>query len=396
LRTPVPADGSAPGAKDGAKDGAPHYTPIPGTGTKRYKRVGDYDIVSKLGQGAMGSVYLAKNVVNEQLVALKILPPDMAKDEELLQRFKREARATQRISHPNIVSAVEVGMFDKFHYIAMEYVDGPDLETQLKRSGKFKTEVLLRVASEMCSALEEIERQGIVHRDMKPSNILMTSKGRFRLTDLGLASAGQGDQRLTLAGFAVGTPYYLSPEQARGEPNVDIRADIYGLGATLYHLATGEVPFPGDNPVMVMTHHINKELVLPHVADPEVPESLSALIQHMMQKDEKRRPQNCTQLREDIECCVRGEIPQPRGVQRIPARVQPIARRRPSGANALPVVREESKTQPAPQSDGLPLLDALLGFLPKDSRIPAAIGALAVACMGVLAAIVYLLLHFKR
>jgi serine/threonine-protein kinase len=355
----------------------PHFTPIPGS--KRYKRVGDYEILSKLGQGAMGSVYLAKQQPTGRLVALKILPPDLARDQELLERFRREARASQRISHPNIVNAVDFGTVDKYHYIAMDYVDGPDLESMLKKSGKFQADMLLRVASEMCSALEEIEKHGIVHRDVKPSNILMTSKGSFRLTDLGLATASQGDQRLTLAGFAVGTPYYLSPEQARGQLDVDIRADIYGLGATLYHLATGAVPFPGSNPVMVMTQHISKALRPPHETEPNLPMHVSALIQHLMEKDEKKRPQNCAELRKCVECCARGEIPG-KPVQRI----TPKARDAAAG---------KAKTQKLAATDRLQrILNVVYSFLPPNLRMPAAIVTLALGCVLLLAILLVLVL----
>ncbi len=257
----------------------------------------------------MGSVYLAWKKSTGQQVALKILPPDLAKDTEMLERFKREARATQRFSHPNIVSAVEFGTVEKYNYIAMQYVDGPDLENLMKKSGKFTEEMLLRIAADMSLALEEIEKQGIVHRDFKPSNIMMTSQGLFRLTDLGLASAGVGDQRLTVAGSAVGTALYLSPEQAKGQFDIDIRADIYGLGATLYHLATGSVPFSGNNDVAIMTQHISTPLKPPEQLEPAISPHLSALIQMMMQKEPSDRPQNAVELRQLVAQCQRGEMP---------------------------------------------------------------------------------------
>jgi serine/threonine protein kinase len=359
-------------------DKAPHYTPVPGQ--KKYKRVGDYDIVSKLGQGAMGSVYLARQCSSGKMVALKILPPDLAKDEELLERFRREARASQRISHPNIVSAVDFGTVEKYHYIAMDFVDGPDLETHLKKTGPFSEEVLLRVCSDMCNALEIIEKDGIVHRDIKPSNIMMSSQGVFRLTDLGLASAGQGDQRLTMTGFAVGTPYYLSPEQARGQADVDIRADYYSLGATLYHLATGSVPFPGTNPVVVMTQHISAPLKPPHEVHPAVSRPVSALIMRLMEKEREIRPQNSRQLRETIERCKQSPAP---AIKSTPdtSHISPRA------AN-VPVRYEKEK---AKRDTVQAMLDALLGFLPGNARIPAAITGLLIACGALITLIVILL-----
>ncbi len=360
----------------GGADNVPHYTPVPGA--KKYKRVGDFDIISKLGQGAMGSVYLAKQMATGRMVALKILPPEMAKDEELLERFKRESRVTQRLSHPNIVSAVEFGMFEKYHYIAMDYVDGPDLESMLKKNGAFHEDELLKVASHMCSALEETERNGIVHRDFKPSNIMMTSTGVFRLTDLGLATAGAGDQRLTLAGFAVGTPYYLSPEQARGQLDVDIRADIYGLGATLYHLATGAVPFPGSNPVVVMTQHISTPLRPPIEMNKSLSKPASGLICLMMEKEPEKRPQNTQQLRSAIDQCLAGQIP---------------SLKKPVQTTHFPQRTGGKLPAPTERPDGVEsILDKAFSFLPQPTRMPAALGTLAIACLGLIALILKLLL----
>ena len=381
--TPVPPSGPVPASGPGPANAnaAPHYTPVPGQ--KKYRRVGDYDIVSKLGQGAMGSVYLAKQISSGSMVALKILPPDLAKDQELLERFKRESRASQRVEHVNIVSAVDFGTVDKYNYIAMQYVDGPDLETQLKKTGPYPSELVMRVASDMCAALEAIELCGIVHRDIKPSNILMTSTGLFRLTDLGLASASQGDQRLTLAGFAVGTPYYISPEQARGQLDVDIRADIYGLGATLYHLATGVVPFPGTNPVVVMTQHINAPLKPPHEILSDLDRNVSSLIQLMMSKEPDKRPQSSAHLRTAIERCQNGEDP----------RTTPKKSAKNMAQGTVRVKDQRAKdAQSAQSGDGFQkFVDTAFGILPINARIPALIGTLLFAIAGLVFAIVLLL-----
>jgi len=309
--TNSPSPSSGPGASDSDQvdrpASLPNSTPIPGA--KKYKPIGDFNIVQKLGRGGMGSVYLAVKISTGEQVALKILLPELVNDPEMYERFKREARATQRFSHPHIVSAVDFGNVEKYHYIAMQYVDGPDLEKLLASDGLFGEEKILRVAFEMALALEEIEKQGIVHRDMKPSNIMVTSAGVYRLTDLGLSSAGAGDQRVTMAGSAIGTPFYISPEQAKGDMEVDIRADIYGLGATLYHLATGSVPFPGINDVMIMTAHLKTPLTPPETVEPSVSPCVSALIQRMMEKDPAQRPQTAAELKHMIEQCQRGELP---------------------------------------------------------------------------------------
>ena len=257
----------------------------------------------------MGSVYLANQLSLKRQVALKILPREMAKDSEFLERFRREARAASKLTHPNIVSAYDIGVADNYHFIAMEYVDGKNLEDLLEKKKRFEEKELLKVAHDMASALEAAEAKGIVHRDIKPANILMSTQGVAKLTDMGLASASQGDQRVTMAGFAVGTPYYISPEQARGELNVDGRADIYSLGATLYHLATGTLPFPGTNPVVIMTQHLKEIVQLPHLRQPAVSQRVSQLIMHMMAKEPSQRHQNATELKADIERCQKGDPP---------------------------------------------------------------------------------------
>ena len=276
---------------------------------KKTRKLGDYELVGKLGQGAMGSVYLANRLSTGQKVAIKILPNDLARDAEFLERFRREARAAQKIQHPNVVAAYDVGVADNYNYIALEYMDGPNLELILQKKGRFSEEDLLKTAMDMALALEAAQAQGIVHRDIKPANILMNSQGVSKLTDLGLASASKGDQRVTLAGFAVGTPFYISPEQARGDLDVDCRADIYSLGATLYHLVTGTLPFPGNNPVLIMTKHLQEMPQKPNERQPAVSERVSALIWKMMQKDPKDRHQDAIELKADIERCMAGEMP---------------------------------------------------------------------------------------
>lgn len=370
-------------ANPNPQTGAPAQAAAP----KKTKRLGDYELVGKLGQGAMGSVYLAKQLSQDRMVALKLLPQDLARDEEFLERFRREARAAMRLSHPNIVAAYDVGVADSYHYIAMEYVDGPNMEIVLGKKGRLTEDHLLKVAYDMSLALEEAESHKVVHRDIKPANILFSnSTGAAKLTDLGLASASQGDRRVTMAGFCVGTPFYISPEQARGDRDVDGRADIYSLGATLYHLATGRYPFDGSNPVVVMTKHLNEHPPLPHVREPAVSAYVSALIQKMMAKDPRQRPQNARELRTDIERCLRGEMPLPADAQ----------------AKAVAPVAAGVATAPAgtPVQPALPLLDRvfaavdrLLPFVPAMLRLPMAAIAVTVALLVVLWSVVAIVKH---
>jgi serine/threonine-protein kinase len=326
---------------------------------KKVHKLGTYELLAKLGQGAMGAVYLARNSEGVD-VALKVLPPNLAQDQEFLERFRREARAASKLSHPNIVAALDVGFADKYHYIAMEYVDGPNLEALLKKKTRFNLAEILRIAEDIASALSEAEKHGIVHRDIKPANILMNSKGVCKLTDMGLSSASAGDQRVTMAGFAVGTPYYISPEQARGEMNVDGRADIYSLGATLYHLCTGTLPFPGTNPVVIMTQHISERPQPANVREPSVSPHLSQLLDKMMSKDPAMRPQNAAELKVDLERCAKGEGPIARMPGQTPAAAKPAAPA-PDAAAAPAPVKKKSFVE---------FVNGLIPFLPVALRFP--------------------------
>jgi eukaryotic-like serine/threonine-protein kinase len=354
--------------------------------------LGDYELVGKLGAGAMGSVYLAKQVSSGRNVALKILPPDLAKDAEFLERFRREARSAMRIAHPNIVAAYDEGESGGHHYIAMEYIDGPNLETLLQKGGPFKSEQILKVLLDMAAALEAAQKDGIVHRDIKPANILVNSKGENKLTDLGLASASQGDQRVTMAGYAVGTPYYISPEQARGDLDVDIRADVYGLGATIYHLATGQLPFPGNNPVIIMTQHLQEMPPAPNLRNPSVSPQLSALILKMMAKDPKQRHATPADLRDDVLRVQRGEMPLP-AVQRVVAAV-PAQRRITTQEPTRPTKSPEPRPVAAPAGDPFTrTIDAVFGFLPSAARVPVAAVVVTLTMLAALYVLVKLLKH---
>ena len=344
-----------------APAGAPGNPPPAAADSAKKHRLGDYNLTAKLGQGAMGSVYLAQRIANGEQVALKILPPNLAQDQEFLERFRREARSASKLSHPNLVAALDVGFADnKYHYIAMEYIDGPNLEVVLKKNGRLQLPELLRIATDVALALTEAEKHGIVHRDIKPANILMNSKGVSKLTDLGLSSADKGDQRVTMAGFAVGTPYYISPEQARGERNVDGRSDIYSLGATLYHLATGTLPFPGSNPVVIMTQHITERVQPAHLREPSVPKHFSLLLEKMMAKDPTARQQSAKELIADLEKCGRGEAPE---IQM----AQPQSRTRPDPARTAPPKYEPL---PGPRKTFLERVNTWIPFGPVAWRFP--------------------------
>jgi len=343
----------------------------------------------------MGAVYLAKQLSQDRLVALKILPKEMATDEEFLERFRREARAAMKLVHPNIVAAYDIGVAENYHYIAMEYVDGKDLESILTEKGRFDEKELLKAAHDIASALEAAEAKGIVHRDIKPSNILRNSNGESKLIDMGLSSASQGDRRVTMAGFAVGTPYYISPEQARGTLDVDGRSDIYSLGATLYHLSTGKLPFPGTNPVVIMTQHITETPRAPHEREPSVSKHISAMIMKMMAKDPAQRYQKASELKAHIERVMKGEAPLMAvapAISKQPPQKKVDAAKGTKPSVPMPPDNRTTVTagSPAPKFD-LPLderilraVDQMFPFVPKNARLAVAAVSLTVVLLALI------------
>ena len=275
-------------------------------------KVGDYQLVEKLGAGGMGAVYRAQRISDGEVVALKILPRSKAQDEEFLTRFEQEARAAFDLSHPNIVRALDVGQAAGYHYIAMEYVDGRDLFSVLEERGKLPVDEALGITVQIAEALEHAHGEHLVHRDIKPDNILIDGEGVAKLTDLGLvmeeAPAG-GRPRITRRGLAMGTPFYFSPEQARGEEDIDTRSDIYALGATLYEMVTGKPPFEGESAAQVMLQHIQEQVISPKEIDRSLPDGLCKVIEKMMAKDREDRYQDPTELLADLRLLAAGKEP---------------------------------------------------------------------------------------
>ncbi|MCX7805034.1 MAG: serine/threonine protein kinase [Planctomycetota bacterium] len=277
------------------------------------KRIGPYRIIGKLGQGGMGTVYLAEHVEEGRRVALKVLPPDLARDEEFLERFRREARAVASLDHPNIVRCFGVGVSGGLHYIAMEFVEGKDVESIIEERGPMSEGETLAVARQMAAALSAACTRGVVHRDIKPANILVDADGMAKLTDFGLAWRGGSDAKVTQTGVAVGTPYYISPEQARGIQDVDVRSDIYSLGASMYHMMTGQPPFPGGNAMIVMSKHVSEEPVPVRRLAPGASEGIEALIEKMLSKKPEDRQQTPEELLADITLVESGGVPSRKG-----------------------------------------------------------------------------------
>jgi eukaryotic-like serine/threonine-protein kinase len=273
------------------------------------KMLGNYRLQSKLGQGGMGAVYKAHQESMDRTVAIKVLPRNLAQNQEFIGRFLREAKAAGRLSHVNIVAGIDTGFADGYYYFAMEYVEGRNLGERLKAEGPLDEAEVVRIGLQMADALDHAHAEGIVHRDVKPENILLTLGGQAKLCDLGLARGTGDDMRITQAGMAVGTPYYISPEQVQGkEP--DASADIYSLGATLYHLATGQVPFDGENPMAVMQKHLNEIPRRPTDIRPTgVSRALEAAIMKMMARKVESRYRDMSEVADDLKKVASGEVP---------------------------------------------------------------------------------------
>jgi serine/threonine-protein kinase len=264
-------------------------------------KIPGYEIVELLGKGGMGAVYKARQLSLDRIVALKVLSKDAARDESYIRRFMTEARALARLNHENIIAGIDVGEANGVHYFAMEYVDGEPLSAVIEREGAIAEKRALKIGMQVARALAHAERNGLVHRDVKPQNIMIGRNDVAKLCDLGLAMTEDERKGAAQRGQSIGTPHYISPEQARGEHRVDIRSDIYSLGATLYHAVTGETPFEGSSPMVLMTKHLTEEPPPPRKRKPGISKAFNDLVMKMMAKDREKRFQTPIELLEEME-----------------------------------------------------------------------------------------------
>ena len=266
------------------------------------RRVGNYEIIEKIGEGGMGAVYKARHVELESYAAVKFLPANLAQNETFVKRFEREAKLAAQLTSSHSIRTFDVGIADGMRFILMEYVEGESLSQLLEREGKLEEKEALSIVHDIAAALEEAHEHGIVHRDIKPENILLTRRRAPKLADLGIAKNLESEDRdLTLTGFAIGTPSYMSPEQARGVLDVDTRSDIYSLGATLYRMVVGDLPFKGDTPLSIM-HQIASDAVPdPLTKAPGVSRDVGAVICKMMAKAREQRYQTVGEVMSHLE-----------------------------------------------------------------------------------------------
>lgn len=270
-------------------------------------RIGGYELLEKIGRGAVGVVYKARQVSVDRIVALKVLDPKYARNDKYVQRFLREGRSAARLDHANIVRGIDAGISPEgYYYFAMEYVGGVTVKHLMKRAGVLPEAKAVDIATQIARALEHASGVGLVHRDIKPENIILTKEGVAKLADLGLAKSVVEDVSVTVVGQAMGTPMYVSPEQAKGLDSVDLRSDIYSLGATLYHMATGSAPFDGENPTVIMLKHINEEPPPPRERNPDLSEGLCHVLMKMLAKEPDERYQSAAELISDLEAVAAG------------------------------------------------------------------------------------------
>jgi len=254
--------------------------------------IGDYVIEKRLGVGGMGEVYLAEQQSMMRPVALKVLQPDLAEDKSYLERFYREVRTLALIEHPNIVKAIETGYHDSICYFSMSYINGKDLKEQLDDNGKMSEVDALHVILNVAHALQYVwDKHKLIHRDIKPANIILTDEHEVKLMDLGISKtmADNKPADLTMAGMMVGSPYYVSPEQARAEKDIDWRADMYSLGASFYHMIVGNLPFDSENAMTIIAAHLSKPIPDPRDKNAEITDRSANIIGQMMQKKKEDR-----------------------------------------------------------------------------------------------------------
>ncbi len=291
-------------------------TDVQGGGTAREKRprIGGYEIIAKLGQGGMGAVFKATQLSVGRPVALKVLPPRLAQNNEYVQRFFREARSAAKLNHPNIVHAIDAGEADGYHYFAMEFVEGKSVGDLLAPGVPLSEKQALEIIRDIGRALNYAHEAGIIHRDIKPANILLTAAGTAKLADLGLArETTSTESGLTQAGYAIGTPDYISPEQVRGDVGVDGRSDVYSLGATLYHMLVGRPPYAGGSGNEVMAKHMAEPIPDARKAKPQVSRAAARIAWKAMAKDRDRRYKTAGDLVYDIEQALAVGVPERTG-----------------------------------------------------------------------------------
>ncbi|MCI0684377.1 MAG: protein kinase [Gemmataceae bacterium] len=262
--------------------------------------IGPYDLLSKIAEGGMGTVYRGRNRITGEAVAIKVVPKHLLTNLVFLKRFEQEYTTAKALDHPNIVKALDFGREGETPYLVLEFVEGESLGQRLDRVQRLSERDAIGIISQVAQGLHKAHKAGLIHRDVKPDNILITSDGQVKLTDLGLVKELEADQNLTRTGRGLGTPHYMAPEQFRNAKNADVRCDIYSLAATMYHMVTGELPFKSLSPLDAWMKKIHNELPAPRQILPALSERMDWAIRRSMHSDPNQRAATCREFVEDL------------------------------------------------------------------------------------------------
>ena len=266
---------------------------------KDYLLGGRYKIISLLGEGGMANVYLAEDIILKRKVAVKVLRLDLQKDPQTIQRFQREALSISELSHPHIVSIFDVGSDHNRHYLVMEYVDGPDLEEYIQKNNPIPVKTVINIMDQILDAMALAHRHNVIHRDLKPQNILLDKKGNVKIVDFGIAVA-LNQSTMTQTNTAMGSVHYMSPEQARGSLATK-QSDIYSLGIILYELLMGQVPFGGENAIAVALKHFQEKIPSLRKQNPAIPQALENVVFKATAKDPRDRYKSVLEMKKDLD-----------------------------------------------------------------------------------------------